>query len=162
MEIPMKNKLKVFYFIILAISLTACSAAESADPIITDPDYTNQQIKFFSLNNNTYKTSDILSVEIWNMSENQIIFPNNYNIRIFEKTNKGWTELAEKPTIRLPEGDSMLNPQNENSSLQIINVFPDLPDLHQTYNLRIYVFGQMSEKNKKIEVAAYTDVILKP
>jgi len=159
----MKIKINIYCVFIFAISLLGCTIAKVSDPISTDPDYTNQQIELKSFDyNNSYKTSDIISAEIWNLSGIFIKFPNNYNIRIFEKTNKGWEEIAEKPVTRLPPGDFEFNPLDGSSYIEMIDIFPDLPDLNRKYDLRIYVFGQMSENNEEVEVAAYTDVTLKP
>jgi hypothetical protein len=156
-------KIKLYYLVFLVLALTSCSSWKIGDPISTDPAYTNKQITLLSSDfNNSFKTFDILSVEIWNKSGKQIIFPNNYNFRIFEKTKKGWVEITEEPVTRLPAGDVIFTPTGENFNMGIVDVFPDLPNLNRKYDLRIYVFGQMIENNEEVEVAAFTDVTLKP
>ena len=148
---------------IIAIFLFGCNSGITKDPIITDANFTNQQIKIYTFDyNNSYKTSDIIYTEIWDMSGKPITFPNNYNIRIFEKTEVGWVEIFEKPTTRLPQGDFIIDPVNSDSCIDSVAIYPDLPDDNRKYDLRIYVFGEMSQKNEASQVAAYVDVFLTP
>jgi hypothetical protein len=162
-KISVKIKTTFISLISLSILLVACSQSVNKDPITSDANYTNHQIRLYSsANYNSYKTSDVISAEIWNISGQMIKFPNNYNIQIFEKVDNGWKEIAEKPTIRLPEGDFTFNPLDGSSYIQMIGVFPNLPDLDQKYKLRIYVSGLMKENDEEIEVVAFTDVTLIP
>lgn len=159
----MNTKKITFSLLFIAFILVACSSRKSVNPISTDLEYTNQQIKLRVFDfNNSYKNSDPIFAEIWNYSEKFIRFPNNYNIRIFEKTKNGWEEIAEKPVTRLPSGDFIFNPLDGSSWIQMVFINPDLPDLNRNYDLRIYVFGQMEENNQQQEVVAYSDVTLTP
>jgi hypothetical protein len=152
-----------FCILLLLFLLGACSTIIDTDPIQTHSDYTNQQIRLRTFDyNNSYKTSDAIFADIWNYSGKYIIFPNNYNIRIFELTKTGWEEISEKPTTRLPPGDFTFDPNNGSSSIATIVIIPDLLDLDRKYNLRIYVTGQMDENSEKIEVVAYKDITLIP
>ncbi len=152
-----------FWMIILVCLLVACSTNIDNNPMQTPSDYTNQQIKLRIFDyNNSYKTSDAISAEIWNYSGKLITFPNNYNIHIFERTKTDWEEISEKPVTRLPPGDFTFNPNDGSSNIVMIDIFPDFQDLDRKYELRIYVTGKMSENNKSIDVTAYTDITLKP
>ncbi len=152
-----------FWLSLLLFMLVACSTSIDTDPIQTPSDYTNQQIGLRTFDyNNSYNTSDAISAEIWNYSGKLITFPNNYNIRIFERTKTGWEEIFEKPVTRLPPGDFTFNPNDGSSSIVMIDVFPNLPDLDRKYDLRIYVTGQMYEKDETTDVFAYVDITLKP
>ncbi len=154
---------KIFYLIVLMLCVTSCSTMEIVNPIITDPEFTNQQITLSSFDfDNSFKTTAPISAEIWDESRKYIKFPNNFNIRLFEKTKEGWVELGEKPVTRLPPGDFVFDPINGCSCTVMISVFPDLPDVTRKYELRIYVSGLMSENNDEVEVVAYTDVTLLP
>jgi hypothetical protein len=93
-------------------------------------------------------------------ADNEIVFPNDYNLRIFKKTNEGWIEIKEIPTTRLPEGDIVLS--RPTKTLESLSVAPDLVDYNQSYHLRIYVIGDMNTNEVIKKVAAYTDVVLHP
>jgi hypothetical protein len=153
----------IFQLIISFIILVACSTSIDSNPIKTPSDYTNKQILLRTFDfNNSYKTSDAISAEIWNYSGRGVTFPNNYNIRIFERTKKGWVEIPEKVVTRLPSGDFTFNPSDGSSNIVMIDVFPDFPVINRKFDLRIYVSGRMYDENQSIEVFAYIDVTLKP
>ncbi|MEA5078543.1 MAG: hypothetical protein VB013_08230 [Anaerolineaceae bacterium] len=157
-----KNKNTIIIFIIIFL-LFGCSKPKVKDPIATDSQFTNQQIKLYSsADYNTYSTKDVISAEIWNLSGKEVKFPNNYNIKIYEYLNDDWKEISEKPVTRLPSGNFEFNPNDGSSNIRMIGIFPDLPDINQEYYLRIYVSGKMVEGNKEVEVTAYIDVKLKP
>jgi hypothetical protein len=155
----MKIKNYCLSIMLLTLFLANCSNRITKDPILTDPIYTNQQINlhFFDFNN-SYKNSDPISGEIWNDSQQVIKFPNNFNIRIFEQTKKGWVEIYEKPVTELPTKDFVLNPSNS----EMLFVIPNIQDKNKKHDLRIYVFGQLEEDGKDIEVSAYKDITLTP
>jgi hypothetical protein len=159
----MKN-IKFIPIVIIFISMIlGCSPLISDNPITARQEYTNKQIMLYAFDQyNTFTTSDVITAEIWNMTENYIEFPNNYNIRIFERTKKGWVEIFEEPVTRLPPGPFTFNPINGSSYIKLIGIFPNLPDINRKYELRIYVSGVMQENDESIEVFAYTDVVLKP
>jgi hypothetical protein len=153
----------LFWLLLLLIFLVACSTNIDTNPIQTPSDYTNQQIKLRTFDyDNSYKTSDSISAEIWNYSGKFITFPNNYNIRIFERTKTGWEEISERPVTRLPSGDFTFNPNDGSSNIAMIDIFPDFPKLDRKYDLRIYVTGKMDENKINVDVTAYTDITLKP
>lgn len=155
------KKMIILSFILLQILMvTGCSQSKLVDPIPSKHNYTNEQILLYAFKDyNTFTTADVITAEIWNLTENPIEFPNNYNIRIFERTKQGWFEIYEKPVTRFPSGPFSLNPE---IGVEMLGVFPDLPDISREYDLRIYVSGQLYENEKIIEVFAYTDVTLKP
>jgi hypothetical protein len=159
----MKKRHFVACSLLIAIFLFGCKSGTANDPIKTDLDFTNQQIKLFTFDyDNSYTTSDIIVTEIWDVSGNLITFPNDYNIRIFEKSNKGWIEIFEKPTTRLPQGDFTIDPVNEDMCSLTVAIYPDLPEVDRKYYLRIFVFGKMSQDGEENDVAAYVDVVLRP
>lgn len=161
MEYPLTKYL--FCMVLFLLSLSACSSTMIGDPILLNSDFVNKQITLLSFDfDNSFKTSDPISAEIWNESGNSIRFPNNYNIRIFEKTNEGWVEYVEKPVTRLPSGDFVFDPKEGLCCTVMISAFPDLPDLNRNYTLRIYVSGLMSNNNAEVEVFAFKDIILNP
>ena len=148
---------------LLGSILGACSTKESYPPIEIDKNYLNQQIPLEAPNfSNTFRTADAISIEIRNITAHEVVFPNNYNIKIFSYSDNEWVEIPETPTARLPDGDFVLAPNSNMLTIETTFVLPDLPDLNRQYNLRIYVFGDMKANGESMEVAAFTDVTLRP
>jgi hypothetical protein len=145
--------------ILLGSILVACSTKDSHPPIEVDKDYLDQQITLEAPSfSNTFRTMDSINIDITNKSTYEIVFPNNYNIRIFSYSDNEWVEIPEIPTTRLPDGDVVL----ASNTIETTFVHPDLPNPNRQYNLRIYVFGNMKVSGESIEVAAFTDVRLQP
>ena len=139
--------------------LVACSTKGSHPPIDVDKDYLNQQITLETQRfSNTFRTVDAINIDITNKSTYEIVFPNNYNIMIFSYSDNEWVEIPEIPTTRLPDGDVVL----ASNTIDTTFVNPDLPNPNRQYNLRMYVFGIMKADGESQEVAAFTDVILRP
>lgn len=159
----MKKIILLSALIIQILMITGCSTSKFNNPIPSKSEFTNNQIQLYSFDfYNTFNTSDPITTEIWNMTENSIDFPDDANIRIFERTSKGWVEILEKPVTRFPPGPFTMNPVGESSSIRMIMTRPDLPDTGRKYDLRIYVSGLMQESNETIEVIAYKDITLMP
>jgi hypothetical protein len=150
----------ILQLIVLCFMLVACSSSveESSAPVNFDDKHINQEIVLVAPGySNTFKSTDAISVEITNTSSYDVGFQNNFSIRLFLKSNNEWTEVAEVPTTRLPEGDVLLSPKATKTTY----IMPDLPRDADTYSLRIYVFGA-TKGNKEFAVAAFTDLKLNP
>ena len=160
----MQNKIIVLSCpILLALTLLTSCASEKNNPISINEKYVNQQILLRAPNYaNTFRTRDSHTLELKYNSDNEIVFPNNYNLRIFENTSTGWVEIKEKPTERIPPGDIVLSPTKELPAVQIVILFPDLPSLEREYSLRIYVIGQMEVHGETEQVIACTQIVLYP
>ncbi len=143
--------------------LTSCASSERPPTINVDSKYINQQILLRAPKYaNTYKTKDVITLELKYNSNNEIIFPNNYNLRIFEETINGWTEIKERPTERIPSGDVVFSPEKYMPAVEIVFLHPELPNPNEESFLRIYVIGKMKEGDEIIDVAAYTTIVLSP
>jgi hypothetical protein len=150
--------------VLLCLVLTSsCTPSEVGSPIPENEKYVNQQILLRAPTSiNTFGTRDVVVLELKYNSTNEIVFPNNYGLRIFEKTADGWMEIKEIPTETFPPDDIILSPLKEMPAVQSVMFFPDLPDLERKYSLRIYAIGQMSSNGQTIEVMAFTDIVLRP
>jgi len=147
----------------MTLILTACTSSEKKAPLSFENKYLNQQIQIKALNfGNTFTTTDSLSLELEYKSNNEIVFPNNYGLRIFEKTKDGWQEIKEMPTQRIPSGNIVLSPDVDISAVDIVSLFPDLTNSNEKTTLCIYVIGQMTENGETKSVAAFTTVVLHP
>jgi len=161
----MNKQTIVLLFIVIFYSLSTSSCADSKlnDPIQIADEYVNRQILIRApAYANKFSTKDVVILELKYNSTNEIVFPNNYGVRIFEETSNGWIEIKEKATDRVPPDDIVLSPMKEMPAVQVVMLFPDLPNLGRKYALRIYVIGQMNSNGKKIEIAAFVDIVLQP
>ena len=110
--------------------LVSCDSSEINDPIIIDEHYLNQQILLRAPSyGNTFKTNVPVLLELKYNSNNEITFPSDFNIQIFQKSSDGWIEIKEFPTTRVPSDDIVLSPEKYMPAVQVIYFYPDLLDL---------------------------------
>jgi hypothetical protein len=159
-----KKMITLISAVLLGIVLIpSCTVANVNNPIKIEKEYVNQQILIRApAYVNKFNTRDVVVLELKYNSTNEIVFSNDYGLRIFEKTADGWTEVKEMPTETFPPDDIILSPSKEMPAVQSVMFFPDLPDFGRKYSLRIYVIGLMSSNGEEIEVAAFTDIELHP
>ena len=161
----MNTKIFIRVVVLLAACLFVISCAPKEKRLIdVDPAYTNKQILLRTASFlNTYKTKDPIFLELKYNDTNEIVFPTNYNLRIFYKIdNNEWIEINEKPTRRFPEGDIVFSPNKQMPIAEAVVVYPDLPNLVDNYILRIYVIGDMATDQGTNKVAAFTEMKLIP
>ena len=143
--------------------ITSCSMINSGPdkpPIAFDPAYLNQQIRLIPLKEmSAFKTEYPVAVLLQYTSTNEIVFPNNFNLRIFIQQNDQWLEIKEQPTTR-PKDPIILSRQA--LSRQIVMFSPELDDLTKTYHMRVYVFGDMKTQEGTKQVAAFVNFVLTP
>jgi len=154
----MKNK---FWLIVFQFLLFSCTNLNPEPPVHVENGFVNEQIKLVAPSEyNSFKTSDAVIFEVEYYSNNEVVVPNNYNVRIFKQSDNVWTELSEMPILRYPEGDIFFSP--EKNGLQNFAVEPKLDDYAQNYDLRFYIFGNMKTNDGVKQVSAYVDVKLHP
>jgi hypothetical protein len=139
----------------------SCSSFADNSPVDIEKSYVNRQILLRAPDlSNTFGTKDPIYLELESNSNNEIVFPNNYNLRIFERSDGDWIPISEIPTRRLPEGDMVFSPMKKGRETTYVD--PDLKDFARKYQLRIYVIGDMKTDEGIKQVAAYVDVELHP
>ena len=165
----MQHKIKSAQALFLGLTvgiqlfLVGCKAKDIPSPIKISDGFVNQQVKVRVADySNTFKNTDPISLELMYDSNNVIVFPNNYNLKIFELNNDQWVEIQEKPTDRYPADDIVLAPDKMLPAVQVIVLFPEINDTSKSHVLRIYVIGEMQTDSGNQEVAAYTDIKLSP
>lgn len=146
----------------LCMAIISCGFKEE-NLVNIESSYTNQQIllKVAGILN-SFKTDDPIFLELYYNTSKEIIFPSNYNLRIFYKNSDEWIEIKEKPTQRFPGEDIVFSPTQPMSYAESVVLAPDLPNKLEKYHLRIYVVGNMNEEGKIIQVTAYTEIELSP
>jgi len=94
----MKNKFRLIkWLIIFQFLLFSCTSLNPEPPVDVENGFVNEQINLFAPSEyNSFKTSDGVIFEVEYHSNNEIIFPNDYNVRIFKWLDNSWTELGKK------------------------------------------------------------------
>ncbi len=150
---------------LLCSLITSCSVIyrrPDKPPIDFDSAYMNHQIRLIVIKElSAFKTNSDVAVQLEYDTTNEIVFPSNYNLRLFIQQDGEWVEIREKPTIRV--GDPViLSPNIPSLYGQIVGFWPQLDDLTKTYYMRVYVFGDMKTPEDTKKVAAFADFILTP
>jgi len=162
---------KSVLIIILTAVLSSCSSqTNSAEPTpIPTPDIgTDVQVgKYLEVTApngwNSFKTNEPISLEIRNISKNQITSGPDLGARIFVRTEKEWIEVINKENYQ--HELLVLEPTENYDPLKTVATFilPDLPDYSVKTYIRIYVVGNLMENgNETTEVGSYIDLELKP
>jgi len=158
-----KVSILICSFFISFYLLSSCTTSERSSPLELDLAYVNKQILLRAPNySNRFRSNDPVNLELKYNTNYEVVFPNDYNLRIFEYLSGKWMEIKEQPTERYPLGDIILSPEKSSPIVHMLAAFPDLPFLGRKYSLRIYVFGDMKVKSTIVKVVAYTDVVLNP
>jgi len=153
----------IFWLLIFCFLLLSCARTESEPPVDIKDGYINQQIQLLvPAQFNSYKTTSPVVLEVQYYSNNDIVFPNNYNVRIFKQTNNGWVEIQEQPILRLPEEDIVFSAERETDAVRLFTVYLELDEYDQSSKLRFYIIGDMKVEKEIQQVAAYVDVTLNP
>lgn len=162
--ININSKFFTLYQILIYLPLLiSCAKLDDSHPIKVEEGFVNQQILIVAPDFlNTFNVKDSVYLEIKYLTNNEITFSNNYNLRMFSKIRENWVEIYEIPTERLPAGDIVLSPDKVMPAVLALFVVPDLPDLSQRYELRIYIMGNMKINDAVRQVFAYVDVALSP
>jgi len=156
--------LKIISLLFLALTIVSCSSQHNiVPPIEFSEEYINKQIRLVPISQlSSFDTTSPVSIHLEYNTENKIIFPSNFNLRLFIKSNKKWIEIKEEPTTRYPGDNVIMSPDNQASYGQIVTFVPELEDQTKNYNMRVYVFGTMQTLDGDKDVAAFVDIILTP
>ena len=158
-----KKVISLIVILLCQVLIISCSDSVSVPSIDIEKKYINRQILLRAPTfSNSFSTLDPINLELKYNTDSEIVFPNNYNLKIFMQTGQGWVEIKEKPIVRLPSGDVVFSPSKQMPAVEDIFFSPQLPSNNQKYQLRIYVIGNMTKNGERINVAAFTDIVLHP
>lgn len=144
------------------LPLWSCGPIPSAPPIAFDDKYLNKQIQLAAPPfMNSLKTGDPLWLELSNVSGEPVVFPADYQIRVFRRVDGTWSEIGELPTYRNPE-DHVIHAPGAGLSTDLVVLVPRVEDPQQEYLLRVYVVGAMQQATGAQQVGAFVDVELRP
>jgi hypothetical protein len=162
---------KVILISIVAVILVSCTSTPKLAETLSIPtpdigiDVQNgKHLEVTAPNGwNSFKTNKPISLEIRNISKEQIILDQSFGARIFVRTEDQWIEVKNK---EIYENDQItLVPDENHDPLKTASTFirPDLADYSTETYIRIFVIGTLIENGKETnKVASYIDVNLNP
>jgi hypothetical protein len=113
---------------------------------------------------NNFKIGDFVGLMVRNVSEKDLVFPNDFNVKIFTKENDSYIEISNKTAY--PSSEEVVlepNPEFDAFKIHTLIVYPDIAVSDSTAYLRIFISGVLMENGKSSEtVATYIDVTLYP
>jgi len=156
---------------LITVVLSSCASATNlAEPLsISTPDIgipiqSEKYLEVTAPNGwNSFKTSEPISLEIRNISNNQITSGPDFGARIFVRTDDGWIEVKNKEGYEYEL--LTLDPSENYDPLKTAATFvlPDLPDYSVRSYIRIFVVGTLIDNGKESKmVASYIDLELNP
>ena len=107
---------------------------------------------------NTHKNGDILTLQIINISESTIVFPENFHAKIFKQENGEWLEIPQN--FGYTGGDKLLPPKQSYPLGRLVTFFPNTY-VPTPITIRVSIDGYL-EENEQVRVGAYLDVRLNP
>jgi hypothetical protein len=155
----------VISLIITAVFLTSCTAdnIKATDSSgIENIDTANTEIKIREIpgqpevNSNNYP----IPLQIINMSDSDIVFPNNYNLKVVTQDEKG--EWVEVPNCSQYAGDQIILPAVEGPQLgEVFVILPCMEEIKEVIKFRVVVSG-IKQDTKSDAVSAFIDLFLSP
>lgn len=158
--------MKIIRSILLLLVLVSCSSnLPSTDPDVGLLDELNQRIELSVPKAwNNFKTTDPVTVEITNISKDNIVFDANYGVRLFVQNGEHWAEVMDGLTSFYQDPILLQSYNGDDTTTGVVSVLPKLADRTKGAWLRIYVIGQIESKvgDEALSVGAYIDVFLNP
>ena len=112
---------------------------------------------------NSFKSDHLISLEIRNISKNQITADPDFGARIFVLSDQRWVEVKNKITYK--NGPFTLDPTENYDPMKTesTGVRPELPDYSVPYDIRIFLVGDLIENGKEArKVSSFIDLTLHP
>lgn len=155
----------VISLIITVVFLTSCTATnhKATDSLgIENFDTANKDIKILEIpgqpevNSNSFP----IPLQIINLSDSDIVFPNDYNLKVVTKDEKGeWSEI---PNCSQYAGDQIILPAVEGPQLgEVFVILPCMKEIKEVIKFRVGVSG-IKQDAKNETVSAFIDLELGP
>ena len=104
----------------------------------------------------TFQQTGLLQLELVNLSNYAIIFPPDFNIKLFLKSGDEWKTTSN--LFQYADGNTEIRPKGEYPSDALVNLMPSLDSNQTSTMLRVVVLGKVEATNKV--VGAYIDIPL--
>jgi len=161
----MKRTLLLLFVLFTVLELISCSkdikrsANNMPDMGVQEKNW-NTSIRLVDdpVLSNSYKNGDVLMLRVENISETQIIFPNDFGIKLITWNGQNWANINNNFYYTFQP----VLPTKKSFPLGLIlNALPYIPDLSSALKIRIVIVGH-SENNDKELLGAYLDVMINP
>ena len=107
---------------------------------------------------NSYKNGDVLELSVENLSDTQVVFPDDFGIKIITWDGQRWTSIPNNFYYTFPK----VLPTKDSYPLGlIVDALPYVVNLSAPITIRIVIIGH-AEGNEEESLGAYLDVPLKP
>ena len=108
---------------------------------------------------NSHKNNDTLTLQLINLSDKTVIFPDNYGLKVFSKEEGNWNEIQNN-FYNSGGTFTLLTAKQDPAGLPAA-VMPNIPGLSSPTTIRVIVVGDV-ENNNSEQVGAYLDVVITP
>jgi hypothetical protein len=152
----------VFIIFVFIIFVASCSVGKSNDiNANSDQNNVNSEIKIYEIpgQEEIKKNNSLISLQITNLSDNNIVFPNDYGLRLFVLNGDIWKEVNN--CYHYAETERDLPSVNGPQIGLVFDIFPCVDEINKTKTLRVWVIGTKQDETGE-KVMAFIDLILKP
>lgn len=148
---------------LLALLTASCTVnfMLSSPPVEVDPAYLNNQVRLVTVPLWPMKTNQFLSLILEYRTDNEVVFPGDFNLTVFIQSDGSWMEIDDL-TTGIPSESVFLSPNDPSSYGQIVTFWPRLNDLNKVYCMRVYIFGDMKTSEGIKVVSAFADFTVRP
>jgi hypothetical protein len=170
------SQIIIFYIFSLAIVLLSCSSAKSEISDTLDAKFTelvkNEELnKYFEVRlvsgQEAYEIGTVIRIFLYNVSDEKILFPVGYGIRLFIVIDNEWIEIDNKSNF---SGEAVTLPSISNQELGARLSFGVLPalssgiEINEKIVLRILIQGTLmsSLDSENTSTGAFVDVFIEP
>lgn len=170
------SQIIIFYIFSLAIVLLSCSSANSEISDTLDAKFTelvkNEELnKYFEVRlvsgQEVYEIGTVIRIFLYNVSDEKILLPVGYGIRLFIVIDNEWIEIDNKSIF---SGEAVTLPSISNQELGARLSFGVLPalssgiEIHEKIVLRILIQGTLmsSLDSENTSTGAFVDVFIEP
>jgi|GEM_PF-3324071 hypothetical protein len=112
---------------------------------------------------NSFKTTEIITLMIRNISDSKVFMDKDFGIRIFIFTSDQWVEIKNR-SIYIGDDTIILEPTKKFDPLKVkaASLLPELPNSDTISFLRIFIVGRLLSNGIEKEISSYIDLTLKP
>ena len=149
----------------ILLFLTSCAnRSPSTMPDVGEVDEMNIRINITAPEGwNTSKLREPITLQIINLSEEDILFDENYGTRMFIYDRENWVEVFDQITSFYHD-DIILQPfTGDSTTTGVITVSPQLKRYDKKTLIRIIVLGSIAKSDgEKSRTGAFIDLYLRP
>jgi len=152
----------VTVLLLILATVCSCSSENNEIPDVNlSYDMMNKviQIKDLPEFGNTHKNNSILSLQVINLSTENIIFDHQSCFSVFIRNGENWVTVEN--SMHYPSEIRTLPPKNLFPGGIVLGISPYIPNMVDDQVIRIILLGHFENDEDKL-VGAYLDITLRP